>query len=211
MPYSKKLKNNWIVIISLIGCLLSGFIFTSFILQGSTVQKYALANSYTREQIVYIVNQERIKQNLPRLRVNEKLMISSDKKAKDMADKNYFSHFSPIDNKKWSDFIKEEGYNYVVAGENLANGFDSVDKMVDAWMKSTSHKENILNKDVDETGVGIIYGKLDNKPTIFVVQEFGKLAEEKVDSNHNKPLILDTQDLGSLQKIMSFPQKNVVN
>jgi uncharacterized protein YkwD len=209
----KKIKNNWLVAVSVISCMLSSVIFISFLLQSSSSQKYALANGYSPEQIIFAVNKERVKKDLPALTVNEKLMSSSHKKATDMVEKNYFSHFSPVDNKKWSDFIKESGYNYVVAGENLANGFDTVDKMVEAWMNSPSHRENILNKEVDETGVAISYGKLDDKPTVFVVQEFGKLDKDILEKvkNSNEAEILDSTDPKSLQNILIFTEQKLTN
>jgi uncharacterized protein YkwD len=139
-------------------------------------QNEALANSYTREQVMSAVNKERTTRGLPPLIQNIKLDSSAQAKADDMANLGYFSHISPT-NKKWSDFIKEADYDYIIAGENLANGFDTIDQMVQAWMNSPSHRENILNKDVQDTGIGISYGKLDGKPTIFVAQHFGKLSQ----------------------------------
>ena len=92
----------------------------------------------------------------------------------DMVENAYFSHISPIDGRKWSDFIKESEYDYEIAGENLANGFNDVETMVVSWMNSPSHRENIVNQKVNETGVGIAQGTLDGFPTTFVVQMFGK-------------------------------------
>jgi uncharacterized protein YkwD len=174
MIRSNSPKNTWLIYISVFTCLISILVFGYFLFQSSKVQNEALASSYSAEQVVLAVNQQRIKNQLSALTLNTKLSKSAQAKADDMSAKSYFSHKSPSD-KKWSDFIKEVNYDYIIAGENLANGFDTVPKMVDAWMNSPSHRENILNKEVLETGIGISYGKLDNKPTIFVAQHFGKL------------------------------------
>ncbi len=169
------MKNQLLLLVSGIACLISVVVFSFFLTQTTKTQNIALASSYSKEQVLSAVNQERTKKQLPVLKLNTKLNNSAQAKAEDMANYKvpYFSHVSPS-GKKWSDFIKESSYEYIIAGENLANGFESVSKMVEAWMNSPSHRENILNKEVEETGIGISYGKLDDRPTIFVVQHFGK-------------------------------------
>ena len=148
------------------------FVFT--LMSTRSYRTDALAQSYTHAQIVKIVNDKRVEEGLSQLNVNYELSEAAQNKASDMADKSYFSHISAIDGKKWSDFIKDENYKYEVAGENLANGFSEVDPMVEAWMLSPSHRENILNSRYQETGVGIAVGNLDGYTTVFVVQMFGK-------------------------------------
>ncbi len=174
-----KLKNLWSIILAGLTCFLTFAVFIFFLFQNSNFQKEAKASSYNDQMVIAAVNQERIKFDLPPLIVNEKLSKAAQNKALDMNKNNYFSHVSPVDGKKWSNFIKESGYNYKIAGENLANGFDDVPSMVRSWMKSPSHRENILNPNVSETGVGVVFGKLNNYPTIFVAQSFGEPNEEK--------------------------------
>jgi len=174
MSETQKSKVYWLQFVSIIACILSLVIFLYFLFYSGNVKNQALASSYSPEQILLAVNTERQKKDLKPLRPNEKLTKAAQNKAQDMSDKNYFSHISPVDGKKWSDFIKESDYSYHVAGENLANGFQDVPRMVESWMNSPSHKENILNKEVTDTGIGISFGKLGDIPTIFVVQDFGK-------------------------------------
>lgn len=162
------------IIIATLTCFLSFGVFISLLFQNSNLQKEAKASSYTDQMVIVAVNQERIKFDLPPLIINEKLTKAAQNKVTDMSKNNYFSHISPKDGRKWSSFIKESEYSYKVAGENLANGFDDVPNMVNSWMKSPSHRENILNPQVSETGVGIVFGKLNGYPTIFVSQMFGK-------------------------------------
>ncbi|MEM1311961.1 MAG: CAP domain-containing protein [Patescibacteria group bacterium] len=169
-------KKYWIVLVTLTTSIAAVSVFSYLLVASSQQKNQAFANSYTREQIITAVNSRRIDSNLKPLIQNSKLNRSAQAKSDDMINSNpsYFSHISPT-NKKWSDFIIESGYDYKTAGENLANGYDSVNIMVDSWMQSPSHKENILNSGVEDTGVGISYGKLDQKPTIFVTQHFGNL------------------------------------
>jgi len=171
---TKKIKNFWLIIVSALTFVLSLAVFVFFLTTNTGAVEEAKASSYNTDQIIIAVNKERKKENLPELKINQKLMNASQKKADHMSEYSYFSHIHKESGKKWSDFIKESGYSYSVAGENLANGFYDINGMVQAWMKSPSHKENILNSEVRETGVGVSYGTLDGNPTIFVVQEFGK-------------------------------------
>jgi uncharacterized protein YkwD len=166
-------KGNWLVLLSAISCFVSLLIFFVFIYQTNSVSTTNQKDFFTFEQLNVIINKERVMTDLPPLKLSDKLNTAAKNKALDMSAKQYFSHISPVDGKKWSDFIKESNYNYEEAGENLANGFNNPVEMVASWMKSPSHKENILNKDVDETGIGYSYGKLGGVPTIFVVQVFG--------------------------------------
>ena len=136
--------------------------------------KTAFAGNYAASEVIDAVNQERVKNNLPALKTNAKLMEASRNKVDDMIANAYFAHISPVDGKKWSTFIRDSGYEYIEAGENLANGFDNVPDLVTAWMNSPTHRDNILNPNVDETGLAVKSGYLDGYPTIFVAQSFGK-------------------------------------
>ncbi len=66
------------------------------------------------------------------------------------------------------------GYQYEFAGENLAKNFIFSQAVVDAWMASPSHRENILRNDYTEVGYAIVNGVLNGEETTLVVQMFGK-------------------------------------
>lgn len=163
-----------------LACIISLAVFSFLLFQSSQSTKIAKADGYSADQIIVAVNQERVKKNIAPLIINSQLMQAASNKVKDMASKNYFSHISPVDGKKWSSFIKESGYKYVEAGENLANGYDSVEDMVKAWMDSPTHRENILNPNFEETGMALEYGTLNEFPTIFVSQSFGRKEKTEV-------------------------------
>lgn len=134
----------------------------------------AVGVTYNVIDLHSVINRERIERGVSPLTINDDLMEAAQSKAADMNQNNYFSHISPVDGKSWSVFIKETGYTYKEAGENLANGYDTVEEMVDAWLNSPSHRENLLNENVSETGFGIVTGELNNHPTTYVVQVFGE-------------------------------------
>jgi len=54
--------------------------------------------------------------------------------------------------------LEMAGIYFTSAGENLASGFLSAEDVVESWMNSTSHKENILNFEFTHIGVGYYAG-----------------------------------------------------
>lgn len=118
-------------------------------------------------------NQERVKENLPALTYNEKLAGAAQKKAEDMFNKNYWSHYGPAGETPW-DFILGSGYQYEFAGENLAKNFLFSDGVVAAWMASPTHRDNILRDEYTDVGYAIVNGILNGEETTLVVQMFAK-------------------------------------
>ncbi len=111
-------------------------------------------------------------QKLKPLAYNPVLEAAALKKADDMIAKGYFAHNSPDGKQPW-DWIREEGYEYVYAGENLAINFaDSID-VYQAWMNSPGHRANILNQHYTEVGIGARKTYVDGRESIIVVQMFG--------------------------------------
>lgn len=76
-------------------------------------------------------------------------------KSQDMHDRNYFNHTSPTYGSPF-DMMKSFGINYRTAGENIAKGQRSAQEVVNAWMNSSGHRANILNKNYTHIGVGYV-------------------------------------------------------
>lgn len=115
------------------------------------------AESTQAEAILKLVNQERSKAGVSPLKLNEKLTNVANIKAKDMADKNYFSHTSPTYGSPF-DMMKQFGISFSYAGENIAAGQKTAEEVMDSWMNSSGHKANILNKNYTQLGVGFYRG-----------------------------------------------------
>lgn len=123
--------------------------------------------------VIDLTNKERIAIGLPPLAVNQKLIASAKAKVNDMIVNQYFEHVSPT-GVNVSDLGKKVGYDYIIMGENLALGdFQTDQELVDAWMASPGHRENILNKTYQEIGVYIGKSFYKNKEVWFAVQHFG--------------------------------------
>jgi len=122
--------------------------------------------------VIDMTNQERSNLDQVPLVRNAALDAAAQLKAEDMAKNEYFAHFSPAGVSPWY-WFKEMGYTYAYAGENLAIYFTDSAELVDAWMKSPTHRENIVNSRYTETGVGTAKGTYEGYETVYVVQFFG--------------------------------------
>jgi uncharacterized YkwD family protein len=111
-------------------------------------------SSYERE-VVRLLNEERIKRGLAALKINTRLSYVARLKAKDMRDKNYFSHTSPTYGTPFQ-MMKDFGIFYRSAGENIAMGQRTPSEVMTAWMNSPGHRANILNSNYTEAGVGYV-------------------------------------------------------
>jgi hypothetical protein len=120
-----------------------------------------------------LTNENRQEQNLSTLAVNPLLNKVAELKARDMAEKGYFSHVSPDGKKPWY-WFKQAGYNYEYAGENLAVDFTDSQDVVAAWMNSPTHRANVLKEQYTEMETGIATGTYKGHETVFVAQAFGR-------------------------------------
>jgi len=123
-------------------------------------------------EILVLTNQDRQDNNLPCLQINSALSSAAQAKADDMIANDYFSHYG-LDGKKPWDWIDQEQYAYVYAGENLAMNFFSADSAQLALMQSQLHKKNILNDKYEDIGLAIASGVIDGKNTTVLVELFG--------------------------------------
>ena len=139
--------------------------------------------------VVDLTNNERTTMDLPQLSRNVVLDQAAQLKAEDMARNSYFSHDSPTGVTPWH-WFKQAGYPFVHAGENLAVYFTDSTEVVDAWMKSPTHRANIMGTRYREIGVGTAKGIYDGFETVFVVQMFGTPAVPTVVSAPPAPVIV---------------------
>lgn len=130
------------------------------------------AGGISTENVIKELNETRIFSGLPPLVKNEKLSKAAEEKIQDMVKKGYFEHTSPDGIEPWH-WINKNGYAYTYAGENLAMDFKTAKLQQLAWMKSPTHRKNILNADFQEIGVAVGQGMIDGHMATITVQEFG--------------------------------------
>ncbi|MDE5859106.1 MAG: sporulation protein [Oscillospiraceae bacterium] len=107
------------------------------------------------KEVVRLVNEIRVENGLNELTLNTELSDIARLKSQDMKDKGYFSHTSPTYGSPF-DMMKSFGITYKTAGENIAMGYRSPESVVEGWMNSKGHRENILKASYKEIGVGYV-------------------------------------------------------
>ena len=88
-------------------------------------------------------NRERERAGKGLLKLSEKLSQAAAVHAKDMAEHETLDH-TGSDKSTVSDRAKRTGYPYILVGENIAEGQKTVEEVMETWMESPSHRENIM-------------------------------------------------------------------
>ncbi|WP_158738575.1 CAP domain-containing protein [Alteribacillus sp. YIM 98480] len=111
------------------------------------------SESEFEQEVIRLTNEEREKQGLQPLEPYSELSDVARDKSEDMRDAGYFSHNSPNYGSPF-DMMDTYGIEYQGAGENIAAGQQSPEQVVEGWMNSEGHRENILNGSFTHIGVG---------------------------------------------------------
>lgn len=145
-------------------------------------------SNVNQQELITLTNKERAKKGLNNLKENQKLNQAAYKKGQNMFEENYWAHYSPSGKDPWG-FFRAEGYKFAYAGENLARNFYTSDEVVQAWMNSPTHRDNLLNPNYQEIGIAVLEGELKGQKTILIVQEFGTPAEYIADKKSSNDQI----------------------
>lgn len=145
-----------------------------------------LATDINAERLVNLTNQKRAEQGLAALNLDPQLSQAAAGKANDMFGKDYWAHNSPNGTTPWV-FIKDAGYEYLYAGENLAKNFANSDGVVEAWMASPSHRSNLLKPEYKDIGFAVVNGRLGGEETTLVVQMFGARQTTEIAVRSSEP------------------------
>lgn len=140
--------------------------------------------SELEQEVNRLINLERTNQGLRPLIWDDKIGLIAREHSQDMANRNFFAHENPEgedptarSNRHGYSCMKDYGsyYTYGLA-ENIAEtpvysnvegcgsttSLDSLAEcIVDGWMQSPGHRENILTKTYTKTGIGISYSSDD--------------------------------------------------
>lgn len=129
-----------------------------------------------------LLNVERRKHGLRKLRLSDRLSKAARKHSRDMVHRDYFSHTS-LSGATFLDRIRRSGYlrgaGAWMVGENLAWGSGSRSSpggTVRAWMHSPGHRHNILTGRFRHIGIGIVPGapaSVGGLPSATYTTDFG--------------------------------------
>lgn len=116
-------------------------------------------------------NKERSDYGISKLVLNKTLSTVAKERAIFLAKNGSFEHTITNGEYDFAVRIKNKGFTYCIAGENLSVGFNEKNAMK-AWMDSPPHKKNILDERFDVIGVGQANGMFNGKSSKYIVQIF---------------------------------------
>jgi len=164
--YRKLIKANFKL--SLLGLLIGIFL----------LPQTAYLSAITPEKLIEMTNQDRAAVGLNALTANQLLTQAATIKGQAIISTDTFKH--TIDDRKFSSWIRDTGYNYSYVGENLAIDFVTSEGIMEAWENSPLHKKNLLNPYYQEIGIAALSGKFQGQSTTIVVQIFGAPASGSI-------------------------------
>ena len=155
----------FIVLISVFGFIVSLSYINGFVLSANKPKE--------GEHITLdLVNKTRGDQGVSSLIWNSKLADAALQKANSMVGEKYFDHASKNGKTPW-DFMEENGYKYIYAGENLAIDFQDLQDAENALENSKTHMDNIVNPKFKEFGSAVVKGEIFDYESNIYVQMFG--------------------------------------
>jgi uncharacterized protein YkwD len=118
----------------------------------------------TVDNVLSYMNTYRADAGLPPLHIDARLTKAAEDRMHDMEDGGWWSHESPNGLSPFT-WLMVRDYGYEFAGENLARGFDTAPFLVQSWMESHGHRENILSPQYEDCGIAIIDGATTGRAT----------------------------------------------
>ncbi len=123
------------------------------------------------QRVLELTNIERQKAGVPPLTLSSELTAAAQSYSETMGGSGCFSHScGAVPN--FADRISMAGYGgMMAAAENIAAGYPSPEAVVDGWMNSPGHRENLLNPSYTEIGIGVAQGG--GRFGLYWTQDFG--------------------------------------
>jgi uncharacterized protein YkwD len=109
-------------------------------------------------EVVDLVNQHRAQVRCPALAWDDAAARAAQGHSDDMAARNYFSHTSP-EGRGPVERLRAQGAGFHLIAENIAMGQRTAREVVQGWLASSGHRQNIENCGYTRTGVGYRDGR----------------------------------------------------
>ncbi len=141
-------------------------------------------NSFNITKMIDDINRLRTLKKLPKLKHSEILSKISYNHSFDMYDLNYFSHISPNKKTPYKRF-KENNIDFRKILENISKA-ETLCEAYKEIIDSPGHLNNILDKDIDEMGIGIYF-----KDDIYYLTQNFIQTDNSIDINEFKKKIIN--------------------
>lgn len=151
-------------VVVLLACVTFVFVLPTGILAKTRAQ----GNTGAARMLFDLANKERAQQGLPELKWDDALAVAAQRHAQRMAEKKTLSHQLPGEEDA-TIRARQAGALFSKIAENVGLG-PSTEVIHEQWMKSSSHRANILDSELDSAGVAV----LERNGVLFAVEDFSR-------------------------------------
>jgi uncharacterized protein YkwD len=133
-------------------------VFAALIFSAGAVQpspKLQTRSLLFEEELAALVNQERKAAGVPALKKSPLLSRIARNHSRDMSSRGFFNHTNP-DGWGPKARLEEGGYLWQTFGENIGCGQESLQRLLEAWLKNPDHRKNIMDPSFKEIGIGFV-------------------------------------------------------
>jgi uncharacterized protein YkwD len=142
------------------------------------------------KDLLLVLNRERTARNLPPLKPFPSLVALAQRQSSEMARLDILMHTSAT-GKSYTDRLVDAGVLFAANGENVARSGTSVPEAIhQSFMASPGHRENVLNPDFDQVGIGVVRGK---GGSYFVTEDFARGLVRR-DEKEARGIVLDAMN-----------------
>jgi len=120
------------------------------------------AEEITVESVLQTMNAYRKVKGLGPYVTDPRLMAAAEDRMHHMEELGYWAHKAPDGTSPFV-WLEKRHFAFSMAGENLAEGFETVELLVDSWMQSEGHRANILSPNYTTVGIAIIDGRVQRR------------------------------------------------
>jgi len=110
--------------------------------------------SINKASLYLLINAHRKENQLANLISNSQLEASAELKLSDMIANKYYRHQDVQGDPGWH-FVKQAGYQYLLIGENLAFQLNSEWQILDSWINSPAHNQQLLDPKYEDFGLAV--------------------------------------------------------
>lgn len=124
------------------------------------------------KDIITYINEERMKRGTRPLRISETLMKAAQMRADTILRHQNFSHQDPYEGIQLDTVLPLLKYPFSWASENIGMGDSTARAFATGFMNSPSHRANLLNPELVETGAALVTGPYKQYYVNIAVQLF---------------------------------------
>lgn len=132
----------------------------------TTLNSSTSSNSSIINEIVSLTNSYRQQNGLAPVTLNSQLSNAAQTHTQNMALQDFVNH-TGTDGGTVAQRVSNTGYGWSLVAENIAAGYRTAADVVQGWIDSPGHRENLLNASVTEIGVGYYFLENDTGNTNY--------------------------------------------